>query len=251
LDPEIEEPVNRYQGPFASILKENIEIAREKGFPLCQDTGIVEFFCFLGHRVSLEEPLSSILEKAVAETYRTYPFRDSTVQDPLFNRKPLKNNTPPMVHLFQTEGSVLEIRFLVKGGGSENLSRYFALEPSAGIEEVESRIHELVKEKGAMSCPPLHIGIGLGGSSDKAFVNAKLALTNPLTVHNPCPEYAELENRLLLSLNQLPIGFQGLGIGPTVLSVHIIHEPTHIATLPLAVATDCYLNRKGVVRFED
>jgi len=201
--------------------------------------------------VALEEPLQRTLETAVAETYRAYPFRDSTVAEPLFQRTPLKDNVPPMVHLFQTEGNLLEIRFLIKGGGSENLSRYYALEPSAGVEEVENRVVELIREKGAMSCPPLHIGIGIGGSAEKAFVNAKYALTYPLEVRNPHPGYAQLEERLIQKLNSLSIGFQGLGAGPTVLAVHTACEPTHIATLPLAVAVDCFLNRKGTVRYED
>ena len=251
LDPSIREHLEHYQGPFSEILKENERIARENRLPLCQDTGLVECFCSLGHRVVLEEPLQQTLETAVGQTYRAYPFRDSTVDEPLFRRTPLKDNVPPMVHLFQTEGNVLEIRFLIKGGGSENLSRYFALEPSAGVDEVENKVIELVKEKGAMSCPPLHIGIGIGGSAEKAFVNAKYALTYRLESRNPHPDYAQLEERLFRKLNDLSIGFQGLGIGPTVLSVHTVYEPTHIATLPLAIAVDCYLNRKGAVRYED
>jgi len=251
LDPSIREHLERYNGPFSEILKENERIARENQFPICQDTGLVECFCSLGHRVALEEPLQQTLENAVSETYRAYPFRDSTVAEPLFQRTPLKDNVPPTVHLFQTEGTALEIRFLIKGGGSENLSRFFALEPSAGAEEVENRVLDLIREKGAMSCPPLHIGIGIGGSSETAFLNAKLALTDPITARSEHPDYRILEDRLLRKLNELSIGFQGLGEGPTALSVHIKYEPTHIATLPLAIAVDCYLNRKGVVRFED
>jgi len=251
LDPSIREHLERYQGPFADILKENDRIAREKSLPLCQDTGFVECFCTLGQSVALEEPLQRTLEAAVANTYGAFPFRDSTVAEPLFRRTPLKDNVPPVVHLFQTEGKMLEIRFLVKGGGSENLSRYYALEPSAGVEEVENKVIELVGDNGAMSCPPLHIGIGIGGFSEKAMLNAKLALTYPLGTRHKHPDYAQLEERLLRKLNTLTIGFQGLGVGPTALSVHTVYEPTHIATLPLAIAVDCYLNRKGVVRFED
>lgn len=212
---------------------------------------MVEFFVFLGHQVKLEHPIDQILEKAVAAVYREHPFRYSTVQDPLFHRIPSKDNLPAILHLFPSYGKRLEIRFLVKGGGSENLSRFFALDPTTDSEEIERLIVDFIKEKGALSCPPLHIGIGIGGSSEKAMTHAKYALTFPMKKKHLLVKYAEMEETLLHKINLLKIGFQGLGEGPTAFCLHIETSPTHIATLPVAIAVDCYLNRKGVVIFED
>ena len=251
MNEEVRRVVEKYTGPFNEALKGNISVAQEEGLPLCQDTGMLEFFVFQGHNVRIDQPIESIINEAVEEVYLENPFRFSIVSDPLFSRKNTGNNVPAVVHVMPVEGSVLDIRFLVKGGGSENLSRLYMLSPGADTDEVKARIIEHVKNNGAMACPPLHVGIGVGGSSDKAMLLSKLALIKDLHERNADPRYARLEEELLEELNGLRIGFQGLGTGPTVLSVHIEWFPTHIATLPLAVSVDCYLCRKGRILLED
>ncbi|PLV56672.1 fumarate hydratase [Thermotoga sp. SG1] len=250
INEEIREIIEEYEGPFSDIIKENYRISKEENLPLCQDTGMVEFFVFLGHKTVLEEPIEQTLNKAVEEVYREYPFRFSVVSDPLFDRINTETNTPAVVHLFQVEGNKLEIRFLVKGGGSENLSVLRMMNPTSGIDRIKEFVVEHIKEHGAKACPPLHVGIGIGGTADKAVLLSKLALTRDFKERNEDPRYAELERELENELNLLGIGFQGLGKGKTVYSVHIEHFPTHIATLPVAISVDCYLCRKGKVIVE-
>ncbi|MGB4375593.1 MAG: fumarate hydratase [Defluviitoga tunisiensis] len=251
INDEVKSFVDGYNGPFCEVLKENYKIAQTEGIPLCQDTGIVEFFVFIGHEVRVEEPLVEILNEVVEIVYSQSPFRYSVVRDPLFERKNTQNNTPPIIHIFQTKGNNLEIRFLIKGGGSENLSRLYMLRPSSNIEDFKRVIIEHIKENGAKGCPPLHVGIGVGGTSDEAMILSKLALTKNFKERNIESRYASLEIELIKRLNELKIGFQGLGKGVSVFSVHIEAFPTHIATLPVGISTDCYLCRKGVIDIED
>ncbi len=245
IDDEVKKFVDSYNGPFSHAIKENYRVAEREGLPLCQDTGLVEFFVFLGHEVVLEEPISETLRKAVRKVYLDNPFRYSVVSDPLFERKNTGDNTPPVVHVFQIEGKKLEIRFLVKGGGSENLTGLYMMRPSSDVEEVKKVIINHIKENAANACPPLHIGIGIGGSPEKALLNSKLALTKSFFERNEDPRYAKLEEEVLSEVNSLKIGFQGLGEGITAYAVHIEYSPTHIAILPVAISIDCYLCRRG------
>ncbi|MBP7238001.1 MAG: fumarate hydratase [Petrotogaceae bacterium] len=245
MSDDVKRHLESYDGRFSSILKENCIIAGEKGLPLCQDTGMVEIFAYVGTKTIIHEPLQNILDEAVKETYISNPYRYSTVADPLFDRKNQKNNTPCIVHTELTDGDSITLKYIVKGGGSENLSALFMLKPSAGPEEVISTVLTHIENNGARGCPPLNIGIGLGGTSDKAMVMAKLCLTEPFEKRNPDPRYADLEMTILSKINDLKIGYQGLGQGISAYSVHIKECPTHIATLPLAIAADCYLSRKG------
>lgn len=240
-----------YCGPFAEVLKENTEVAKRTGLPLCQDTGVVEFFVFIGNRVVLEEPIDAILEKIVEEVYVNEPYRYSTVADPVFLRRNTKKNTPPVVHLFHEKGNKLQIRFIIKGGGSENLSVLFMLPPSSSPDFVEEKIVRHIEENGARGCPPLKIGIGIGGTSEKAMVMSKQALTLTEDERTGQKEYEQMEDRLLNRVNDLKIGYQGLGSGITAYTVRILHAPTHIATLPVAISVDCYLDRGGRIELED
>lgn len=251
INEEVKPFIDEYNGPFSKALKENYKIAQKEKLPLCQDTGMVEFFVFLGNRTILEEPIDASLNKAVGTIYTEMPFRYSVVKDPLFERKNTKTNTPSVVHMFPKEGKDLEIRFLIKGGGSENLTRLFMMKPSSTVEELKKVVIAHVKENGARGCPPLHIGIGIGGSADKAIVLSKLALTKDFNDRNKTFSYANLEEELLKELNELELGFQGLKSGISVYSVHIEDFPTHIATLPVGISIDCYLCRNGVIKFED
>ncbi len=247
-DDFVKKQIEQYEGPFSDVLKKNIIVAQKTGLPLCQDTGMVEFFVFTAHNIVFTQPVEEILNEAVKQTYMEHPFRYSVVKDPVFERKNTFDNTPVVVHTFITKRENVQVRFLVKGGGSENLTRLFMLNPSTRVDEIVDLVVNHVKEHGAKGCPPLNVGIGVGGSSDKAMVLSKLALTRVEQNHDP--RYAELERTILEKLNQLKIGFQGLSQGITAYSVHIEHAPTHIANLPVAVSFDCYLCRRGVIDVE-
>ncbi|MDN5342155.1 MULTISPECIES: fumarate hydratase [Oceanotoga] len=238
-----------YDGPFSKEINENYKISEKLNIPLCQDTGMVEFFVFLPKK-SIDLDIEYIINQSVIKAYTSNNFRYSTVKEPLFKRENMKNNSPAIIHYFFHENKNIKIKFLIKGGGSENLSALYMLKPSADKEEIKKIIKEHIKENGARGCPPMNIGIGIGGTSDKAMILSKLALTEDFNERNPITEYSDFEKELINDLNDLRIGFQGLGYGKTVHSVHIKSFPTHIATLPLAISIDCYLVRKGEVEIE-
>ncbi len=250
INKEIKPFIDNYNGPFSNVLQDNYHISKSKGLPLCQDTGMVEFFCFLGINFPLNRPLQAVLDESVSQVYTHSPYRYSTVDDPLFERKNRMDNTPAIVHVHLVEGSSLEILFLLKGGGSENLSRLYMMAPSASKEEVVEQIVSHIEESGARACPPLKVGIGLGGTSEKAMLLSKLALTSSISKQHDDLHYAALEEEIKSRINKLNIGFQGLRKGISCYSVHILTHPTHIATLPLAISVDCYLCRNGRVCFE-
>ena len=251
MDQRIVELLNLYEGPFSSVLRENAITAEETGLPICQDTGFLEFFVSQGNEVTLEEPITETLNSAVKKIYVNKPFRCSIVSDPLLKRENTRDNTPVICHLFPVRGDKLEIRFLVKGGGSENLSRLFMLNPTATKDDLVKIVVTSLGESAARGCPPLKVGIGIGGSSDKAMVLAKFALTRSFDDRHHDEDYAALEERILREINSLKIGYQGLGRGITAYSVHIETYPSHIAILPVGLATDCYIARKGRVVLED
>jgi len=250
LKPECEKIVRDYNSLFSDVIKENIDVASETGMPLCQDTGVVEFFCFKGVAFNIGEPLEWILGRAVKEVYAENPFRLSTVSDPLFERKNRMDNSPPMVHIFEKPGNTLEIRYMVKGGGSENLSSLMMMKPPATPDQLKTNVIHHIKEHGGKACPPLKVGIGIGGASEQALMLSKLALTEEIGTHHQDQRYRELEANIYEGINELKIGFQGLGNGLSVYNVRIIDLPVHIATLPVGLSVDCYLCRSGRVSFE-
>ncbi|KUK03817.1 MAG: Fumarase alpha subunit [Thermotoga sp. 50_1627] len=239
-----------YEGPFCDVLRRNAEVAKTKGLPLCQDTGFIEFFIFTPFNAIFQRPVQESCDEAVMKVYSSRPYRHSVVSDPLYERRNTRTNTPSICHIFHWGENRLQIRLLIKGGGSENLTTLFMLPPTADDEELLERITEHVARHGSKGCPPLRVGVGVGGSADKAMLLSRLALTYSLNEVNPDPRYELLERRISEKLNQLRIGFQGLGVGPTVFSVHILQAPTHIANLPVAVSFDCYLSRIGVMEVE-
>ena len=226
-----------------SIIEKNIEIAAEGEFPLCQDTGMACVFIELGQDVHLT---GGLLEDAVNEGVRrgyTEGFlRKSIVADPL-RRENTGDNTPADIVIRLVAGDQVKITVAPKGFGSENMSQIRMLPPSAGAQGAEDFVVSVVEAAGANPCPPIVVGVGIGGNFNRAALLAKEALLQPLDSANPDPYYAEMEQRLLERINALGIGPQGFGGRTTALKVNILTAPTHIAGLPVAVNINCHVSR--------
>lgn len=232
-----------------SILQElidNAEIASKDKLPLCQDTGFAVFFVEIGEDVIIEGSLNSAITNAVREAYQEGYLRKSIVADPL-RRKNTGDNTPPIIHIEFVSGNKLKIMFSAKGGGSENMSRIGMMKPADGVEGVKNFIVETAKLAGPNPCPPIIVGVGIGGTFEKAALLAKKAIFRDVNEHNPDPFYADMEKELLVRINNLGIGPQGLGGRITALAVHINAFPCHIASLPLAVNIQCHSSRHRII----
>lgn len=221
---------------------ENNKIAREKQVPICQDTGLVVVFLDIGNEVHLSGDIYQAVNKGVRKGYEEGYLRKSVVKDP-FKRENTGDNTPAVIHTRIVPGDRIKITAAPKGGGSENMSLVKMLKPSDGIEGVKSLVLKTVKEAGANPCPPIIVGIGVGGSFEKAALLAKEALMRPVDDNNPDSEIASLEKELLESINKLGIGPQGLGGTQTALTVKINTYPCHIASLPVAININCHVAR--------
>lgn len=224
-------------------LKENINIAREELIPICQDTGMAIIFMKIGQDVhidgiNLEDAINEGIRQGYAEGY----LRKSVVSDPLI-RENTKDNTPGIIHYDIVSGENIEITVAPKGFGSENMSRVYMLKPAEGIEGVKAAVLETVKLAGPNACPPMVVGVGVGGSFEKCTLLAKKALTRNLEQRSTIPYVKELEEELLVSINKLGIGPAGLGGRVTALGVNIETYPTHIAGLPVAINICCHVNR--------
>lgn len=225
-------------------LFENIEIAKKEKIALCQDTGVAVFFIEVGQEVKISEGfLVDAVNEGVKEGYTEGYLRKSMVSDPLFERKNTKDNTPPVIHTSIVPGDKIRIIFAPKGGGSENMSRLCMLKPADGVEGVKDFVIETVKQAGSNACPPVVVGVGIGGDFEMAALLAKKALLREVGKNNPHPQYAKLEKELLSEINRLGIGPQGLGGRVTALSVNIEWFPCHIASLPVAVNLQCHAAR--------
>jgi fumarate hydratase subunit alpha len=225
-----------------SRLLENAELAQDQHLPICQDTGLATIFVELGQDTRIiGDSLNAAIEEGVRQAYEEGYLRKS-VCHPL-TRKNTGDNTPAVIHLDLVPGDRLRITALPKGGGSENMSRLFMLPPSAGWEGVKERVVQTVSEAGPNPCPPLVLGVALGGSFETAAREAKRTLLRPLDRPNPDSETADLENELLNAVNNLGIGPQGLGGRITALAVHLKILPCHIASLPLAINIQCHACR--------
>ena len=223
-------------------LLENAQVATEQDLPVCQDTGMAVFFVKLGQDVHIEGGLlQDAIDDGVREGYKTHGYRAS-VLDPI-SRVNTKDNTPAIVHVQLTLGDKLEITFLPKGFGSENMSKLFMLKPSDGVEGVKNAVVQAVKDAGANPCPPIVVGVGIGGTAEKAMEIAKEQLLREVGEHSGDPTLADMERELLARINALGIGAQGFGGENTALGVHIGKYPTHIAALPVAVNIQCNANR--------
>jgi len=236
-----------------STLVENIKIAQGEKIPVCQDTGMAEVFVEAGKGVKIEGvPLKESILKGVKEGYKKGNLRKSVVKDPLFSRENTGDNTPPIIHLFFSSGMEKEIKITVlpRGFGAENMGKVVILNPGQGKEGVKKFVLKTIQEAGANPCPPIVVGIGIGGTMQISTFLAKKALLRSIKVRNSHPKYALLEIELLKEINNLKIGAQGMGGMNTCLGVNIEHFPTHIAGLPVAVNVSCYALReaKTVIR---
>lgn len=227
---------------------ENARIAREERMPLCQDTGFAVFFIELGDAVRLDRgTLTEALTEGTRRGYREHYLRKSIVNDPLFDRKNTTDNTPPVIHLELVPGDQLRIILAPKGGGSENMSAVRMLKPSDGKTGVVNFVVETVRNAGGNPCPPTIVGVGIGGTMEKAALLAKRALLRPLGQPNPDPRYAALEQEILEKINATGVGPQGLGGDITSLAVHIDFHPCHIASMPVALNLNCHAARHAEV----
>ena len=224
-------------------LHENMEIASKEMIPICQDTGMAVIFLEIGQEVHFEGGnLEDAVNEGVRQGYIEGYLRKSVVEDPIY-RKNTNDNTPAIIHYKIVPGNEVKIKVAPKGFGSENMSRVFMLKPADGIEGVKDAILQAVKDAGPNACPPMVIGVGVGGTFEKCALMAKEALTREVGVHSEIPYVEELEKEMLLKINDLGIGPAGLGGNITALAVNINTYPTHIAGLPVGINICCHVNR--------
>lgn len=227
-----------------SLLGDNVRIASEKTLPVCQDTGMACVFVELGQDVHIEGDFEQAVNNGVRRGYGEGYLRKSVVCDPL-RRVNTGDNTPALVTVKLTRGDKMRITVIPKGFGSENMSALKMLKPADGVEGVRNFVLDTVEKAGANPCPPIIVGVGIGGSFDKAACLAKHALLRPVNEPNPDEYYAALERELLEKINVLGIGPQGFGGKTTALAVLIEAMPTHVAGLPVAVNISCHATRRA------
>lgn len=221
---------------------ENYDLADAQSVPICQDTGLACVFLEIGQDVHIAGNLEDAVNEGVRLGYTDGFLRKSVVGDPLA-RKNTGDNTPAIIYYEIVSGDRIKITVAPKGGGSENMSRIAMLKPADGAEGVKDFILKTVEEAGPNPCPPVVVGVGIGGTFDKAALLSKKALLRPLGQHNPNPFYADLEEELLRKINALGVGPQGYGGRTTALAVHIEQTAAHIASLPVAVNLNCHVAR--------
>ena len=224
-------------------LQENMDIAKSEMIPICQDTGMAVIFLEVGQEVHFEGGLlEDAVNEGVRQGYTEGYLRKSVVKDPIY-RENTKDNTPAIIHYKMVEGDQVTIKVAPKGFGSENMSRVFMLKPADGIEGVKNAIIQAVSDAGPNACPPMVVGVGVGGTFEKCALMAKEALTREVGVYSEVPYVEELEKEMLEKINKLGIGPAGLGGTVTALAVNINTYPTHIAGLPVAINICCHVNR--------
>lgn len=227
-------------------LQDNLKIAGEDMIPICQDTGMAVVFVELGQEVHVEgASLEDAINEGVRQGYVEGYLRKSVVKDPLI-RENTKDNTPAVIHYDIVPGDRIKITVAPKGFGSENMSRVFMLKPADGIEGVKEAVLTAVRDAGPNACPPMVVGVGIGGTFEKCAILAKKALTRSVDERSNIPYVKELEEELLDKINKLGIGPGGLGGSTTALAVNINTYPTHIAGLPVAINICCHVNRHSV-----
>ncbi len=233
---------------FFRQYRENAAIAAAERMPLCQDTGFAVYFIELGTDVRLDRgTIYEAVNAGTAAGYKKYFLRKSIVSDPLFDRRNTQENTPAVIHLELVPGDQVRIVLAPKGGGSENMSALRMLKPSDGRKGIVDFAVETLRNAGGNPCPPTIVGMGIGGTMEKAAYLAKKALLRPVGEPNPDPRYAELEEEILQKINATGVGPQGLGGDITSLAVHIDFYPCHIASLPVAINVNCHAARHAEV----
>ena len=242
-DARANEPWATAQGILDKII-ENYNIADENRAPICQDTGVACVFLKIGQDVHINGDLTEAVNEGVRRGYIDGYLRLSVVGDPL-RRENTNDNTPCILYTSVVPGDKVKITVAPKGFGSENMSRLAMLKPADGVEGVRRFVVDTVKQAGSNPCPPIVLGVGVGGSFDKVAYLAKKALLRPLDVPNPDPYYADLEKELLTAINELGIGPQGFGGRTTCLGLAIEQMPTHVAGLPVAVNVSCHVTRRA------
>lgn len=227
-------------------LQNNLQIAAEEQIPICQDTGMAVVFVEIGQEVHIEGGLiEEAINEGVRQGYKEGYLRKSVVGDPIL-RENTKDNTPAVIHYDIVKGDKIQITVAPKGFGSENMSRVFMLKPAEGIEGVKEAILTAVRDAGPNACPPMVVGVGIGGTFEKCALLAKKALTRPAGLHSQIPYVCDMEKELLEKINKSGIGPGGLGGSTTAFAVNINTYPTHIAGLPVAVNICCHVNRHCV-----
>ena len=222
----------------------NAKLATDENRPMCQDTGIAVIFVELGQDVHISNgKLYDAINDGVKLGYTQGYLRKSVVEDPVFDRKNTKDNTPAIIHTEIVPGDKIKITVASKGAGSENMSEIKMLKPADGIDGVKDFVIDRIKRSGGMPCPPIIVGIGVGGNFEQCAYLSKKALLRPLNTGNPDPKWNAVENELLTKINRLGIGPMGLGGRTTALAVQILTMPCHIASLPVAVNLQCHTHR--------
>ncbi len=227
-------------------LIKNYDIAKEERMAVCQDTGYAVVFLEVGQEVMFKGgDINEAVNQGVREAYEEGYLRKSVVKEPIFDRKNTGDNTPAIIYYNIVPGDKLDIKVTAKGFGSENMSAIKMLVPADGLQGVKNFIIETVKKAGPNPCPPIIVGVGVGGTMEKAAMMSKQALLRDVGVHNEDPNYAQLEKDLLSEINKLGIGPAGIGGNTTALAVNVNYHPTHIAGLPVAVNICCHAARHG------
>ena len=242
----IKKSAKQESGISARILNycvKNAQIAKDELIPLCQDTGVAVIFAEIGNDLFVEGDINAAIEAGVRQGYEEGYLRKSIVADPLFTRKNTNDNTPPVVHYSFVKGDKLKLTVMLKGGGSENNSKINMFAPSATIADIEDFVLKTVAAAGSKACPPLIVGIGIGGNFEDCALLAKKSLARKIGSKNKDKRYDAFEKQLLKKINALNIGPQGLGGKTTALAAFVEFAPCHMASLPVAVNLGCHANR--------
>ena len=248
VEQALQDGLKREESPFGQYCLEqilaNCQMARESQQAMCQDTGIAVIYLEVGQDVHIiGGSLTDAVNEGVRQGYEDGYLRKSVVMEPLFSRENTGDNTPAVIHTEIVPGDALRIQVVPKGAGSENMGAVKMLKPADGLEGAKQFILDTVRKAGGNPCPPVIVGVGIGGSMDKAALLSKVALQREAGSPHPDARYAQLESELLEEINRLGIGPQGFGGRVTALAVHIETYPTHIATLPVAVTLNCHAAR--------
>ncbi len=232
---------NKRAEEILKIYLENAELAKKEKLPICQDTGTAVFFIEIGDKVFVEGNLKDAINQGVKKGYKN--LRKSVVKDPLYDTKNTCDNTPAIIHTDIVKGDKLKITFLPKGAGAENISELKMFSPSASEEDIIAFVVETVKKSGAKACPPVVVGVGIGGNFETSAILSKKSLARKVGTKNRNKKYASLERKILDKINKLNIGSQGFGGNITAFAVHIEFSSCHMASLPVAVNLNCHANR--------